>query len=201
MKAIKLMFILSIIFCVISCQPKELNPAEYTEWVKDYSHGLHKMKTVGDIVFDLQCKPVEFIVVNEQKGNIPDKELLDTRVNELSKNQYYTLSLKVKDKTVDFLKYKVTSEKEFYEKLYYYSFAFQNDIFLEDGGKMLPCKLFHFERSYDLKKSRTFELSFPAAENSTSDKTIVINSKDLNCGPVRIKINQDDLNSTPRIKI
>jgi hypothetical protein len=191
-----------VIFPVlVSCKEKELLPLEYIRWVKDYGNGVHKRKQVGDVIIDLQYKPADFIIVNELKGGVPDEVAYKQRMDELSSMQYFVLTLDIADTKSDFLKYGVHNEKEYYDKLYYYSFAFQNDIFLMDGEEKLPCKVFHFERSYDLKRSRSFVLGFARDKKNTADKILMIDSKVLDLGIVKVKLDQKDINSIPQLKI
>ncbi len=194
-------YILNIffVFLFVACGKKELLPQDYSSWVKDYSNGIHKKREVSKIVFDVQHKPSDFIILNE-KGGAVDKSIFLKRTQELQGLQYYTLKINIAGDKQDFLKYGIQSEKEYYDKLYYYSFNFQKDIYLEQGEKIFPCKFFHFERSYDLTASRTFIIAFENTDN-TADKTLVINSKDLGLGPVKINFAKEDLNLIPQLKI
>lgn len=177
MKASKGYLIIVCAAILGSCQGA-LSQKELVSWVHDYENGLHQKKAVGDYIFDVQAKPVEYLrVVQSAKMNVDSSH---------SSLQYYDLKIQLKDGKTDLLKYKVTDEKNYYEKLYYFSYHFQQDIYVEQGGKKLPCALFHFERSYDLSPIRTFVLAFEKSPQKDQGSTLVINAKWLETGPVKI---------------
>ncbi|MEM6643960.1 MAG: hypothetical protein AAF616_13350 [Bacteroidota bacterium] len=73
----------------------------------------------------------------------------------------------------------------------YLSFRLQNEIFLRHGLDTLPVASFHFERSFDLRKSRVFNLAFEyVGLPLTRDDALIIKSK-LFDNPVTIVF--DDL--------
>jgi hypothetical protein len=160
-------------------------------WVNDYTNGLHVKKTFSDFVFDLQYQPAEYIAL---MGNQPSVSIDDNL-------EYYTLKISLTDPLSDFIDYNVQNGSEKQKKLYYFSYLFQNDISLEEGGVSMPCVLYHFEQS-DLKKSRTFVLGFQKASGEVADKKdetrIIIDSPYFNSLPVKIKISKG---SIPELKI
>ena len=58
----------------------------------------------------------------------------------------------------------------------------------------------YFERTYSLKTQRSFVLGF--RKNSPGkDKTVVIDSDVFAAGTIRIKIDKEDLENIPEVKI
>ena len=176
------LWLLSLV--LMGCMEKNMTVGELLKWVKDPENGLHKHKIVGDIEYD--------VVI------IPDE--LTNRKKEKDSLIHCQLAISVRQSAEDIISYGVEGEAGYNENLYYYQFRFENDIFLEDGEKRLPCVLYHFERSYDLKSERVFDFSFEDT-GSNLDKTIVIDSKKIGVGEVKIKIRNKDLKELDRIKL
>jgi len=81
---------------------------------------------------------------------------------------------------------------------YYFSYLFQNDIFLEEGGVVKPCELFHFEKYSDGSMRKVFNLAFENTDNEGADVFVIIKSERISTNPVRLKISKRHL---PDLKI
>ena len=185
-----LLFIL--LFFLMSCS-QSLEQDDYIAWVEGYENGLHVSRSLGDFIFDLQYKPAEYVRLQEKQwrgGHDPELSVEENM-------QYFTLSIGLKDKQLDFMEYNIETVEQRSQMLYYYSFRFQNAIYLEENGKKLPCVLYHFERSYDLKPTRTFVLGFEKPNKGDEFTKLVIDSPWLNTGPVKFHINK---NNIPELK-
>lgn len=161
-----------------------LDKEGYLTWVKDYQNGLHKRKQVGDYIFDVQYKPLLLREIQKSKLTTPfHSQAIKDRKEEML---YYDLRISLEGDKTDILKYGTSDEQAYNQKLYYFSYHFQEDIYIEQGGKRFDCELFHFERSYDLTNTRTFILAFEMPRGTESPITLVIDSQILNLGPVKI---------------
>lgn len=188
---LKLMYTAIIIVGIAACTGA-LDAGSYTRWVQDYGHGLHVRKASGDHIYDLQYQPADYVALQRMEGSL-DKARYEQVKTEVSKLQYYTLTIEVADGKSDFISYQADSEEMKQDKLYYFSYGFQNDIHLNEGGELLPCVLLHFERAIDLKPGRTFVLGFENPETETGKSTLVIASPRLSGEPVNIEILKDDI--------
>jgi hypothetical protein len=121
----------------------------------------------------------------------------DSALHDTEHLQYYTLTVGLPESTNDFLENQVSSPEEKQQLLYYYSYQFQNDLTLEDGDSKLPCVLFHFERSADIKNSRTFVLAFENLHADSREVNLSIQSE-LFPQLVTIKISK---NNIPSLKV
>lgn len=186
----RIMYFAVLLLMTTSCSG-ELEPGEYVAWVEDYKNGLHVKKPLGDYVFDIQYKPADYIGL--QRGS---DELKEGREN-IDNLQYFTLKLSMKDGSADIISHDAYNKAEIQKRLYYFSYSFQNDIYMEENGVRLPCQLFHFERSYDLKPGRTFVMAFENRFPSSTAARLVINSKLLQTGAVNFEINKKDI---PQLK-
>lgn len=155
--------------------------------MQDYSNGLHVEREHGPFLFDVQFQPPLYLaLLNNSSGEI-------LRIDQTREEiQYFLLKISLKDGG-DLLTYDVNDLAEKQSRLYYYSYLFQQDIFLEDSGENIPCVLFHFEQS-DLNKSRTFLLGFEhPVKGEGEDAKLVIRSDQFGSIPIKIKISKHNL--------
>lgn len=167
-------------FSIIACS---LDSNSYKKWLVDEKNGWKIKKQVAEYIFDIQAKPT----IYRQLANPVEKDSTDT-------NLYFDLSITVANQEWDLLKYNSTTEQEYHQKSYYFSYAFQKDISLEIAGKKYPCTLFHFERSYDLAQKRTFVLGFDVGTFTENyESTLIIDSEVLPVGILRIAFSPQKL--------
>lgn len=171
--------LLSFIFC-FSCTQSSRS-LRYVNWVQDFENGLHQKEQIGDFVFDLQYLPEEYLKLIENKGIESDDHLY-------TGFQQYQLSITLPDGKDNLLTHNCTTEEETENRLYYFSYRFQYDIHLKENGIMLPCVLYHFERSLDLANSRNFLLGFENRDSLSTEADLIIQSKQFPESRIALKI-------------
>jgi hypothetical protein len=186
-----LMSICSALILMTSCS-RELEKEEYVKWVKDPKNGLHTVKESGGFVFDLQFQPEDYVWL--QSGGQTERNV----ANQSDNIQHYLLTISLVNPELDLINNNMNDSSEKQEKLYYFSYLFQNDIQLDENGKLLPCVLFHFEKNQDLKGGRTFLLGFESSESKKREAKVVIQSEQFGSLPIRIKVNKENI---PTLKI
>jgi len=188
------MAVLGYFACVViltSCSSSKLERDDYISWIEDCNNGLHVRKDVGDYIFDLQYEPGDYVYLkNREKGVVPDTSLSS---NTKSDFQYYLLSISAAKGKEDFINFGISSSEEKQRKLYYFSYQFEQDIFLEENGEKYPCLLFHFERPVDLKNERTFLLGFRNPRVDSKEAKIVIQSEWFGSLPISMKVSKDKI--------
>lgn len=192
-------YIVSICFLIslAGCKSK-LTKEEYLQWMKNEQKGLVKKKQIGAYEFEVQYKTPAFVLISgNDKESDPEK--INSRIKELEQMQYFDLKIRHR-KGEDFIKTNSNGDADYYKRLYYYSFAFQNDIKIEQNDTTYDCQLFHFERSYGLAATRTFVLGFGQPEKQ-GDKTILIDAHDLGVGVVKIKFRKEDIDNIPNVQL
>jgi hypothetical protein len=192
---------IGLIFFAISCSKKELTPAEYISWVNDKSNGLIVEKIVGDYSFRLFYKPLPYVSLKELSGKFSNSDYA-AQINEMSEFQYYTLEISAISKKEDVLKKGNKTKNDYYSKIQYFSFAMQNDLSLKQENEILACKLFQYERDYNLSPYQRFILGFPlsALKNSNADRTLIYDDKVLGIDePVAITIKARNISSIPKL--
>ncbi len=176
-------FLLLGVFLFFGCQTK-LSREDFLQWVKNYENGLHVRQSFNGVVYDVQYLPTQ-----ARDYSIDSKEL---RLG----LQHVTLRIASHDGS-DILNRHATSPRDFQLNDYYYSYLFQQDIFLEQGNNVLPCVLFHFERTADQHNNRVFNLAFENEKDESEEFFLIIKSDRLSGLPVRIKFTRHAL---PEIK-
>ena len=183
-----------VFFCLItlfSCKKKELNQTDYLQYIEDNNNGLNIYKTMGDVRYTLQYKPLEYIIIKENAVDIKK------RTTELEGMQYYTLSYSLENSKEDILQHGLNDKTEYYERVNYLSFGLQNDIYLENGNDKLQCILFNYVRSYGLTAIADFVLAFEKNKSTISERTLVIEDKVFGGGIIKLKIEKNDIENIP----
>ena len=178
-------FFYLLIGLVAAACARSLDREEYIAWVRDYDNGLHVKKVVGEYMIDIQYQPRHYLDFLRGEMGFAGADPNDEGKDDL---QYYALTLGLADGATDFIQHQVMDVTSRQQKLYYYSYSFQNDIVLEEEGQVLPCVLFHFERQVDLKPTRTFLLGFPTVAGPSEGARLVIDSPWINSLLIKIKI-------------
>ena len=190
-----------ILFLIVTVACKTGSKQQYDK--EDYVAGLKNektnvlSKTIGDVTYNLIYKPADYVMLMENKNL--NKELFDSIKNDYRKMEYYTLELVINNFNDEILKYKTRSPEEYSEKVDYYSFRFQQDVFEVIEKDTLKCTSYHFERNYGISPKIRFNLAF-ASSVSEADRTIYINDKYLGTGPVKMTFSKKDLNNLPELK-
>lgn len=168
--------IVPVSMLLLSGCTRELSPEAYVEWVRDYENGLHVREHVNEFVFDLQYKPDDLVKLERSK-NVTQDSLT-----------YFTLRIGTPHQ-LDLLQYGAAGPTDVQQNLYYYSYLFQDNIFIEYKGVKFPCVLYHFERSADSKSMHVFNLGFEAPTFGDDDTIhLEITSGKLYSLPIRLKI-------------
>lgn len=176
----------------------ELHVPEYIQWVEAEENGLLVKKTISDYTFEVQSKPLDYVVLQDKKRNDLATAELEKAKREIGDMQYYTFRIQV-PKGQDANKFGLNNDQEFYARLEYFSLEMQKDIFLIESSDTLSCLMFHYERTYGIDPRATFVMAFPARKNKASDKTFLFSGDRLGVGPVLITISGDDIKNTPAL--
>ena len=194
-----LLIVISVM--IMSCNNSSLSPSEYVKYVADGANGLVKTKNIGEVNIKVQYKPTAYAIANEMRTNDISKVDFDERKKELESMQYYNLTLDITDAR-NILNYNVSNQSHQQERIHYLSFGMQQDIRLMENGKELPCVLYHFERTYDISKERTFLVAFNQDE-STKDatKTFILDSSVLGIGTIKIQFDGKNIQELPKMKL
>lgn len=174
---------------LLSSCDNTLEREEYISWVRDYENGLHVRKAAGDFDFDIQYQPAFYLALLNNDTSYVSNQGID----------HYILKVGVSDEDSDIINYGVKSNEELQRRSYYFSYVFQNDIYVLEGGKKLPCVLYHFEPS-DMTNDRTIVIGFEKNEGvgSVDESIVVIESPFFSALPIKIKVSKKRI---PAVKV
>lgn len=190
---------LLLLAMLAACGRGTSSPGAYLQWVENEANGLRQTRTIGDIKVSLQYKPVDYIVAAEQKTSVLDKPV-KTRRNELEGAYYFSLRYALSNgKVKDIMRYDLADEAEYQDRMNYFSFGLQNDIFLVAGKDTLPCVLYNNTRSYGLSPFMDAVIAFPRTHKENDDLQLVVNDHVFGSGPLKFTISKSDIESTPTI--
>ena len=161
-----------LMILVFSSCDRQLDRQKYISKIMCYESGLHRKAIVGDFYFDILYTPAAYMVLKRENRQLTRDQVVQM-AGEIEGLQYYQFEIGMKDGDSDIVSRLADGKKEKEQLLHYFSFGLQDDIYLEVARKRLPCKLFHFERSFDLKNSRRFLLGFDADSISDQCKFVI----------------------------
>jgi hypothetical protein len=174
---------------------------DYVAYVESPQNGLSVVKEIDDMVYTLQYKPLEYVVALEKLQDTISKTAMEKRISELKDMQYFTLKMEAKNNYTELLKYKLQSQEEYYERVEYFSFLMQKEVYLKEGKDSIPCALFHFERNYGIAPYIKLLLGFPlSSDQAAADKTVSFNDQVFKGGKINIRIENSNVNNIPHIK-
>jgi hypothetical protein len=190
-----------MIFFLQSCNsvPDSLVPSEYVKWIKNEENGLTKTKSFNNLHFTATYKPIEFIICNEERTNELSAQLVEERSKKLDGLYHFGLRLKT-DLSGDVMAHEMMEEEQYFDRVAYYGFEFQNDIMLVQNLDTLHCGLFNFVRSHGIAPYVDFVFSFPKSKDVLdSDLQLVVNDKVFNNGIIKFVFDHKIINNLPQL--
>jgi hypothetical protein len=174
---------------------EKLTPVNYMTWVENKENGLKVEKTISDVTYTLQYKPLEYVALLDLKKEQVSKPELEKKMDEYNSMQYFTFQISA-DTQQELLKKDVKGADDYNNRINYFSFEMQKDLKLIEGTDTLNCELFHFERVYGVAPYARFVLGF-AATKTTTDKTLFYDEKIFGSGKIYLTIQAKNNNQLP----
>ncbi len=177
----------------------ELQPRNFVQWVENPSHGLKVEKTIAPLKFEVQYKPLEYIVAMEERSESLPSTLVDDRKSELGEDlDYYNFRIAPAVGKKNVLMQTARDEGEYYQMIDYFSYAAQDDFYLLHGPDTAKCVLYQFVRNYELAPHLEIAMAFE--NKGEGDKTFVFDDQVMRVGVVKAKIEQQKINQLPKLK-
>jgi len=192
-----------LILCLFSgCIKRKLEPGEYVRYIKNPKKGIFVEKTIGEYVFGLQYKPLDYVALLEQRGDsVLNNKDFKADKEKMKNSQHFTFTIRTREgKSV--LKQDIVDEKELYDRINYFSYVMQEDFKLVEGKDTLKCTFYHFERTYDLSPYLTFIVEFEQSKKKNrANKLFIYEDRILKTGTVKIMIKSGSIKRIPVLKI
>ncbi|MFY0599852.1 MAG: hypothetical protein JXR03_09285 [Cyclobacteriaceae bacterium] len=167
-----------ILITVIACTNGG-EKAGLVNWVEDPANGLRSISQIENFQYDLQYQPNIYRSLGQYDE--VNAELLDSLNSVKSELEYFMLRITSLDQSknvFEILKeYKISKE----DLIYHFSYKMQNVISLVRAGDTLAPVLYHYERSYGVRKEETFLMAFDLGKKKEVDSEMLleINSRFL----------------------
>jgi hypothetical protein len=201
----KVLFLGMCLFLLLnSCNNDQvLSPVEYVQWVKNPSNGFLQSKKLNEFEFSAQYKTLDFIVAQEERSVTLSKELLDARKKELGEDYlYYNFRIKNQEGNLSPVGSGAYSNQEYQNRLSYFTFEMQEDLYLILDQDTLPCTIYQFVRNYDVTPYVEFALGFEKSKKTTinQDITFVFEDRILGIGTTKLLFDKHIFENTLKIK-
>ncbi len=164
----------------------ELSPDEYMIWSGQANNFLIKEKTISEFNYKIKYLPTEQLILNDLRKS--NKEITTENISQLEKEyegmEYFEMRVQVNQYNGELAKYQVTDLSEYQTRIAYMAFAMQNNISLStEFNEHIPCKLFHFERTYGITPYTTFLFAFSKEDIiDAHNRTVIYNDELFNKG-------------------
>ncbi len=190
--------IIALLF--ISCATPEATQEELVKYVEDEGNGLKIKEEVGEFVFTLQYKPIEYMAINELGNKNGDTTGLAGTKEALSEMEQFNLTIESKDGKTEMLKNQIQNDEDYFRRIEYFSMAAEKDIKMISGKDTLPCVLYHFERSYDITPYSKMVIGFKKnAKENIEDRVISFNESILGIGTINFRVKNKDIKNIPQL--
>jgi hypothetical protein len=192
---------------MMGCTPDSLKAPDYIQWVRDPSNGLVVEKQVGDFVYQLAYKPLDYVLYIDDSAQFRAKANIQQYIGQ----QYFTLRISHTKYPHELIRLGLTDSQVYGQRIAYCTTLIQDDIALEEGSAVIPCQLAHFERTYNLSNQIVFSLAFPKhiAEKKAdsleskyryTDKTIIFDDNLFGNGRIMLTIAGNSLRNLPNLE-
>ena len=179
----------------------ELMPLDYVKWVQNESNGIYKSKIIGEVKYILQYKPHDYLACMELKSDSVKKADLQKKEDDFKGMVYFDFKIHIPQGNAEFLKYGVSSTSEYQQRVSYSSFGMQYDICMVQSKDTIPCKMYLFERSFDVTPEGTFLLGFDEkAIDTNKEITFLFNDKLFRKGSIKFTFGPKTLLNIPKLK-
>jgi hypothetical protein len=180
-------------FFILTACSSPLNQKEFVSWIQDPDNGFRIIRNVDGVSFDVQYKPDQYLDLERSEINKAGSNSLDERPL-----KHFTLKIGLNGQG-DIVRRK-SNHSDVQQDLYYYSFLFQDDIYLEKAGTRIACGLYHFEKSIDSNNNRIFHLVFEDSVLDREDEfVLVVDSDRLSSLPLRFRFTNHKLPLVARL--
>ncbi|MDB5258014.1 MAG: hypothetical protein JWM14_2709 [Chitinophagaceae bacterium] len=185
-----------------SSSGSSLQPYEYVSYIDQEDNGLHVNKQFEELHFEVTYKPTDYLVVKELK----QKEILPadyaTVRQDYKDMHYFLLSIKNTSSETDVLKYKISTQAAYSERLKYFAFGMERDLRLVEGTDTIPCSMVLYERNYGISRQANFMIAFPVTDTSAvHDKTILFEDKIFGMGMLKFNVSKESIDAIPPLDV
>lgn len=221
-------FISPLLFCVISCSkeigstadgniqnnsdalttvnyPKQLEPKAYIDWHKAEKNLMNK-RVMGELSYEIKYLPPEYMTLKSLGPDATNTEIKQ-ELTSYSDLLYFNLRIELEKEQTELLKYKVSGLSQYDQRVKYYSFNVQKDIWMVlDNKDSVVCSITHFERAFNVTNFSDIMIGFDKKSvtklNSDWKKMVLVfNDKVFGNGIVKFEFDRNQITNTPSLEL
>lgn len=193
-------FLFFLLTALYSCSKGKLDGDDYANYIENKNNPLNKEKQIGDLSFQLQYCPLEYLLMKEFKTTHLSHKIIDQRKKENDSLLYFRLRIKGKDQNGDVINYKISSNEDYYTRLDYLSYGFEENLALANGKDTVFPAIFHFERTYGIAPYADFMMAFKTNPVKDKDMDLLIDDNVFGNGLVKFSYSGKDIENIPTLK-
>ncbi len=190
---------MSVLLVFAQCQKGSLNAQEFKQWMKD-NKKLVQVREMQEYEYRIQYVPSEWIL-HTSGVNAEELSKVENGKSQKQNLLYFKLEIDVLNGKENLLKKNVAAADEYYTRLYYVSYKFKDDISMKSAGVTYPCKLYSYERAYDLNSRLQFMIAFECPVDIQDDVQIDIRPKFYSDERIKFLFNKQTIISVPKLVI
>lgn len=179
---------------------EQMTVSEFTDWFALKQNSLSKVRVISEMKYSLSYLPAEVMAYLELRNEDFDFERFKKVQTGYSEMTYFNLKLEVLDGRGELLKYKLDSPAQYEDRIKYFSFKIEKDIYLIQGNDTIWPGLCQFERIFEVAPHVNVMFAF---DNRVFDRnrefTIVYNDKVFEKGTIKYYYQNNQLINLPNI--
>ncbi|MGL4597190.1 MAG: hypothetical protein ACRCYO_06670 [Bacteroidia bacterium] len=194
------MFLLGALLLLVSCERAVavLGPEEYIRWVESKENGLYQEKTIGEIRYTVQYRPLDYVRLSEVENGDYAAAM---KTHATDRMQYYLLRVGKANGQGDVLVDGVQVDDAFHQKNAYLMFDFQQDLVLYQNGDTLHPKLYHYQNYQGLAPYVEMLIGFECQQaQMQTDRTFVVDDQVWESGLLKFEFEGSVIQSTPKVE-
>lgn len=178
----------------------KLTPQKFVAYVAQNEAKISKKQESNGVAYELKYVPTDLLFLNYMKGNkYTKKEYTTFQKENLGTSTFQFRISTPQNGSIEFLKHPIQNGKSYEERVKYYSFELQKDIFLTDSdGNKYACTGYVFERNFGIQPYGIIHLVFPI-DVSKKQVTVSINDNGIATNQLQFEFAKKDL-QFPKMK-
>ena len=154
----------------------------------------------GEYAYKIQFIPEDWIAYSNMNKNYTPAEF-ESKKKDASGMYYFKLEIDIKGGQQNLLKNGLKNDDEYFQRLYYVSYLMKEDIKMRMGDATYPCKLYSYERAYDLNSKLSFMLGFEKPKILSEDIGIEIRPQLFSDERIKFLMDKAVIQSIPKLVI
>jgi len=191
--------VIVLMFFICSCGKDKLDGKEYIGYIENEKSPFTNSKEVDGLVFQLQYCPEEYMVLKQLKQYDVPQALIDRKKKEDAGLVFFKLRIKTAEGS-DVLNYGISSQDDFYHRIDYLSYGFEENIAMVSGTDTIYPGIFQFERTYGISPNADFIMAFDAKLEKDKEFQVLIDDMVFSSGLLKFTYSETDIRNIPQLK-